>query len=285
MRPSTFTLLFGFSVLACNALNLPAQDALAVGAEKGLQLAWQDNFLEIRGPAISGGPIRIHYLEAYCRAQSTDADWQQHTVIGHRTRLVDQDAHGTRLHLECRLNDGLIVNHKIEAVADEVRFEIVAHNPTDVRSQAHWAQPCIRLDRFTGCTQDNYLPKCFVFVDKKLQRMPFEPWAEKARYTPGQVWHPASVPDADVNPRPVSTVRTSNGLIGCYSQDESQILAVAFEPYQELFQGVIVCLHSDFRLGGIPAGESRTIQGKIYITDADIPSLLKRYKQDFPEHH
>ncbi len=27
------------------------------------------------------------------------------------------------------------------------------------------------------------------------------------------------------------------------------IFATAFEPYQELFQGVVVCLHADFRLG------------------------------------
>ena len=29
-------------------------------------------------------------------------------------------------------------------------------------------------------------------------------------------------------------------------------LATAWEPYQELFQGVIVCMHSDFRIGGLP---------------------------------
>ena len=31
-------------------------------------------------------------------------------------------------------------------------------------------------------------------------------------------------------------------------------MATAWEPYQELFQGVIVCLHSDFRIGGLEAG-------------------------------
>ena len=35
---------------------------------------------------------------------------------------------------------------------DEVDFRLVAHNPTDKASLAHWAQPCIRVDKFTGTT-------------------------------------------------------------------------------------------------------------------------------------
>ena len=62
------------------------------------------------------------------------------------------------------------------------------------------------------------------------------------------------------------------------------ILATAWEPYQELFQGVIVCLHSDFRIGGLEPGESKRIRGKIYLVDADVPALLTRYRKDFPEH-
>ena len=62
------------------------------------------------------------------------------------------------------------------------------------------------------------------------------------------------------------------------------VFAVAFEPYQELFQGVIRCLHSDFRLGGIEPGEAKDIRGKIYFVPNDIPALLKRYQRDFPEH-
>ena len=61
----------------------------------------------------------------------------------------------------------------------------------------------------------------------------------------------------------------SNGLIGCYSADGSMIFATAFEPYQELFQGVIRCLHSDFRLGGLKPGERLEIRGKIYIVKND----------------
>jgi len=41
------------------------------------------NWLVIRDAQIPGGEIRSTYLEAYCRAGSTDADWVQHTVIKH----------------------------------------------------------------------------------------------------------------------------------------------------------------------------------------------------------
>jgi hypothetical protein len=73
-------------------------------------------------------------------------------------------------------------------------------------------------------------------------------------------------------------------LIGVYSADEKKILATAWEPYQELFQGVIACIHSDFRIGGLKPGETKNIRGKIYIVDADPAALLKRYEKDFPEH-
>ena len=61
-------------------------------------------------------------------------------------------------------------------------------------------------------------------------------------------------------------------------------MAVAFEPYQELFQGVIVCIHSDFRIGGLAPGQTKHIRGKLYIVDADVEALLRRYDRDFPEH-
>jgi len=62
------------------------------------------------------------------------------------------------------------------------------------------------------------------------------------------------------------------------------IFATAFEPYQELFQGVIRCLHSDFRLGGLGPRETLQIKGKIYLVKNDEAALLKRYRNDFPRH-
>ena len=114
--------------------------------------------------------------------------------------------------------------------------------------------------------------------------MPTPQWALQARYIPGQVWAAPGVDRNDVNPRPLSPLTPGNGLIGCFSADESRIFAVAFEPYQELFQGVAVCLHSDFRLGGLQPGEVRRVQGRIYLVPNDVTALLARYERDFPEH-
>jgi hypothetical protein len=247
------------------------------------RLKWEKNFLTITGRNLPGSEIKVHYLEAYCRDGSTDRDWKE-TTIGHKTELVASENDGRKLRLKCALNDGVVVSHVITAVDDGVGFRVTATNPTKTASRAHWAQPCMRVDAFTGGTQQSYLSKSFVFYDHKLTRMPTRNWATKARYIPGQVWVPEGVDRNDVNPRPLSSVVPSNGLIGCFSKDESAIVAMAWEPYQELFQGVVVCLHSDFRIGGLQPGETKNIHGKIYLVDANVESLLKRYRRDFPEH-
>jgi hypothetical protein len=259
----------------------------AAGA--GLTLGREGNWLIIRGARIPGGEIRVNYLEAYCRAGSTDADWFKHTVIPHTNVLISLSADKKVLRLRDTLADGLIVEHTITAGDDEVDFRLVAKNPTKHRSEAHWAQPCVRLGAFTGFSNDlnqgdlnDYLPKCFIFLDGQLARMPTRDWATQARYTPGQVWGAPGVPRTDLNPRPLSKLTPSNGLIGCFSGDDKLIFATAWEPYQELFQGVLRCLHSDFRLGGPGPGTTRTIRGKIYIVPNDVPALLKRYRRDFP---
>ena len=71
--------------------------------------------------------------------------------------------------------------------------------------------------------------------------------------------------------------------MGCVSSNDKWILALVWEPYQELFQGVIRCLHSDFRIGGLSPGESKRIRGRIYIVENNFPGLLARYRRDFPE--
>jgi hypothetical protein len=126
------------------------------------------------------------------------------------------------------------------------------------------------------------LKKSFVFLDGRLSTMPTKGWATEARYTPGQVWAAPGVAPDDVNPRPLNPHTPSNGLIGCFSADDSMIFATAWEPYQELFQGVITCLHSDFRIGGLEPGETKKIRGKIYFVPNDVPALLERYAKDFP---
>jgi hypothetical protein len=274
--------------VACLATLFLPLACVAAGA--GLTLDREGQLLIIRGDRLPGREIRINYLEAYCRAGSTDADWVKHTVIRHTNELVSLSGDHKVMHLRDTLADGLVVEHAITAGTDEIDFRLVAHNPTAHRSEAHWAQPCVRLGPFTGFTNkldqtslNDYLPKCFIFLDGRLARMPTHDWATQARYTPGQVWCPKNVPRSDVNPRPLSRLLPSNGLIGCFSGDEKLILATAWEPYQELFQGVIRCLHSDFRLGGLGAGQTLQIRGKIYILPNNIPALLKRYQHDFPE--
>lgn len=248
-----------------------------------LRIHWEKNYLTISGESLKEREIKIHYLEACCRDRSTDADWVAHTYIGHETKLIEAASKGDFIKLACKVKDGLEVTHEIRSTLDEVSFEIVAHNPTPKRSEAHWVQPCIRLDKFTGANQETYLAKSFVFLDGKAERMPTRDWAMKARYVPGQVWRGPGIDVRDVNPRPLSKHLPSNGLIGCFSADEKQIFATAFEPYQELFQGVAVCLHSDFRLGGLEPGETKKVRGKMYIVPADMNALLKRYESDFPE--
>ncbi|MBX3439163.1 MAG: hypothetical protein KF861_16860 [Planctomycetaceae bacterium] len=275
------------NVLRSNAIVLLvlSQTALQLSAAEPqpLRLRWEKNFLTIQGDQLPGGEMKVHYLEAYCRAGSTDADWGKHTRMQHRTELLETGGEGTYLKLRCHVEDGLIVTHEIRSTHDEVDFRLVANNPTDKRSEVHWAQPCIRVDRFTGGDQESYLARSFVFLDGELERMPTRNWATQARYVPGQVWCPRGVDRNDVNPRPLSDLVPSNGLIGCYSADESMIFATAFEPYQELFQGVAVCLHSDFRLGGLMPGQTQPIRGKIYVVPNNVPALLARYRADFPE--
>jgi hypothetical protein len=259
----------------------------SASADEGLRLRRDANWLYVVHGKLPGGSIRINYLEAYCRPNSTDADWSK-TVIPHSSTVVSAAPDGKRIELRDTLEDGVVMNHVITAEDDEVRFTLIATNPTPRISEAHWAQACPRLGPFTGFGKDDtsgdlndYLPKCFIFLDGVLTRMPMKPWAEKARYVPGQTWCPRGVPRTDVNPRPLSSLVPSNGLIGCFNADETMIFATAWEPYQELFQGVARCLHADFRIGGLRPGESKTIRGRIYILTNDIPALVKRYERDF----
>jgi hypothetical protein len=279
-----------FAVVLMGVMLMPSENIAAPAVNKAaLRLSYEPGWLSIHGARLPGGTLRIHYLEAYCRAGSTDADWVQHTMIAHKTDLLSLSDDGKKLHLRDTLADGVVVEHEITARDDEVDFRLTAHNPGGKPSEAHWAQPCVRLAAFTGCDEkdaniEDYLDKCFIFLDGKQTRLPTRDWATQARYTPGQVWCPLGVSRTDVNPRPLSNIVPSNGLIGAFSGDEKMLFATAWEPYQELFQGVARCLHSDFRLGGLQPGETKKIRGKIYIVPADVPALLARYERDFPEH-
>ena len=68
----------------------------------------------------------------------------------------------------------------------------------------------------------------------------------------------------------------------CISKDQKWLLASVWDPCQELFQGVIRCIHSDFRIGGLEPGEKKEIRGKMYLMKNDINAFLKIYDQEFP---
>jgi hypothetical protein len=292
MLASTLLLMVLATAVAQDKAS-PAKDATnpgkAAAADKPapLTITWSKNMLIVYGEHLPGKQIKTHYLEAYCRPGSTDRVWNE-TVIGHKTELIQANKDKTMIQLRCTLKDGVIVDHTITAGADEIDFRVVAKNPTDKPSLAHWVQPCVRVGDFTGSNDPKmkweYIKKSFIFLDGKLEMMPTRDWATKARYIPGQVWRPANVPADDVNPRPLNKHHPSNGLIGCFSGDNKMILGSAWEPYQELFQGVIVCVHSDFRIGGLAPGESKKIRGKLYLVPNDVKALLARYQKDFPEH-
>jgi hypothetical protein len=278
---------FWSGILLVIAAALAGGGAGAVGEGTGLRIEWEKNLLTVREAGAPDWLVEVNYLEAFCRPGSTDRDWRE-TTIPHRTEKVDAAADGRSLRLRSTLSDGVVVEHALRAGEDEVDFRLTATNPTAAVSEAHWAQPCMRVDRFTGvqrvANSEAYLPQSFIFLDGQLTRMPTPQWATRARYTPGQTWCPAHVPRTDVNPRPLNPRVPSNGLIGCYSADGKRLLATAWEPYQELFQGVVVCLHADFRLGGLKPGETKRARGKIYLGAADVPALLAKYARDFPEH-
>ncbi len=266
-------------------LALLSHSHVAADEERELTLAWDKEILTVAGKHLPGGALEIWYIEAFCRPGSTERDWSR-TVIPHKTEVVSTGLEHRSIKLRSLLGDGVVVDHEIRAGRDEVDFQVVARNPTSARSLAQWAQPCIRVNRYAGTKLEHnseaYLPHCFIYVDGKPVRMPLEAWAKKALYTPGQVWCPIGVSRDDVNPRPLSSIVPSNGLIGCVSADGKELVATAWEPYQELFQGVIVCLHSDFRIDGLEPGQSKTIRGKIYLMPADFPALESRYHHDFP---
>jgi hypothetical protein len=261
--------------LLCTALFL----LLIQAAEAALEIAWTNNMLRIRGPQVPGDYVEIWYLEAFCRSGSTRQDWSK-TTIPHKTEMIS--ATTRKIRLRTRVEPSVVIEHDITAGEDEVEFKVLARNEGTVLVDVQWFQPCMRVDRFTGAKQADYINKSFIFTDKGLNLLHELPRNEEAIYRGGQVYVPAGVSLLDVNPRPISTIKPANGLIGCYSRDGKQMLATAWDQTQELFQGVIVCLHNDPGIGGLKPGESRTLKGKVYILPNDVDLLLKRYRADFP---
>jgi hypothetical protein len=254
--------------------------AAKLSAAEGLRIAWDKNMLTVSGPNLPGGSLQTWYLEAFCRNGSTHQEWDK-TTIPHRTELISQDANGKRIQLRTTVEPSVIVDHEITAGKDEVTFRVKIQNNGKEKAGVHWFQPCSRVDKFTGKNQNDYITKSFVFTKEGLQRLSDLPRNEEAVYKGGQVYVPAGISKDDVNPRPISSITPVNGLIGCFSADEKQLFAAAWSDTQELFQGVIVCLHNDPRVGGLAAGETKELFGKMYFLPNYPKLLLRRYEKDF----
>jgi hypothetical protein len=242
-----------------------------------LQIAWDKNILTVSGD-FPGGKIETLYLEAYCRAGARDRAWKE-TVLPHTTEMLSGD--GVSITLLDKVAGGVEVTHRITAGRGEIDFQVQAVNRGSGYVDAQWVQPCVRVGPFTGCDKSTYVRRSFIFINEKRVFLDQARRSEEAIYKGGQLYIPPEINRADCNPRPHSPDVPSNRLIGCVSQNNQWLWATAWEPTQELFQGVILCLHNDFRLGGLSPGETKKARGKMYIMENDVDLLLARYHRDF----
>lgn len=249
-----------------------------------LEISWTNNLLTVSGPNLPGGKVDVWYLEVFCRSGAHTQVWGK-TTIPHKTTLLTNEGNRV-LRFRTLVQTNVEVTHIVTAGADEIdfRFALVNRGAEDMGVQ--WFQPaCIRVEKFTGCVQSNYTAKSFVFTGRGLTTLAEarRSLATNALYHGGQVFIMPGVEPRDANPRPLSHDRPANGLIGCFSADGRQLLATALSVTHELFEGVYVCLHSDPRIGGLKAGETKTIHAKLYVLTNDVPALLRRYERDFPQ--
>jgi hypothetical protein len=247
----------------------------------GLHIQWKNNLLTISGDDLPGKKMDIVYLEAFCKTGSTNRVWDE-TKIPHKTELISTGDNDKHIKLRTIVQPDIEVIHDIQARNDEVEFDLVLHNKSDKDIDIDWFQPCILVDQFTNRKQENYISRCFIFTDSGLTTLDKTRRTEEGFYKGGQTYIPAGINLKDVNPRPISPDQPANGLIGCFSDDNKYIMATAWDNYQELFQGIFVCIHSDPRIGGLKAGEVKKLRGKLYIIKNDPEKLLQRYQRDFP---
>lgn len=271
---------------ACRSLFVPivllvATGFLSAAEGHGLRVAWTNNILTVSGANLPGGSLEVLYLEAFCRSGSVNRDWRQ-TTFPHKTTLVKSSKDGRDLRLLTKVEPNVEVTHDVKARGDEVTFDFRLKNRGESPVDLNWFQPaCIRVDRFTGLGQSNYIEKSFIFTRRGLTLMSETERREEAFYRGGQVYVPTGINLHDVNPRPISPDVPVNGLIGCFSKDGRWILATAWDRTHELFQGVYVCLHADPHVGGLAPGETKRVRGKLYLFEGDANALLRRYERDF----
>lgn len=263
--------------VGCVLLFLSAGD---IGAADTFKLAWRTNVLTVSGEKLPGGTLNVWWLEAFCRRGSTKRPWNE-TTIPHKTELVSADPKGQRLRLSSKVETGVEMLQELRVVENGIKIDVELKNSGNEPVDLEWFEPCIHVDRFTGRNQTNYIGRCFIFTERGLTMLDKLPRNEEALYRGGQVYVPRGINHLDVNPRPISPVTPANGLIGCISADDQYLLATAWDQTQHLFQGVIVCIHSDPHVGGLKPHETKKLRGMIYLMKNDVAKLLKEYRQDF----
>ncbi len=267
------TCIFGFNRHAKNSTE-------KTGRSDILRIHWKDNILTISGDKLPGKKMDVLYLEDFCKTGSTNRNWEE-TIIPHKTELISTEDNNTHIKLRTIVQQDIEVTHDIRTRKDEVEFNLVLHNKGNKAMDVDWFQPCIRVDKFTNRRQEDYLSRSFIFTHSGLTTLDKTRRTEEALYKGGQIYVPAGINPNDVNPRPLSPDMPVNGLIGSFSDDSKYLMATAWDNYQELFQGIFVCIHSDPRIGGLKAGEVKKLRGKIYIVKNDPENLLRRYHRDF----
>jgi hypothetical protein len=249
-------------------------------AADSLTISWTNNHLTVAGPNLPGNTLDIWYLEAFCRSNSTHQSWNK-TTIPHKTQLVSGNS--THLRFRTTVSTNVEMLHEVKAGEDALDFIFELKNLGATPVDLEWFQPCcIRVDKFTGLKQSNYMSRSFIFTSDGLTTLDKTRRTEAAIYRGGQVFVPGGINLSNVNPRPISETQPQNGLIGCFSADNQYLLATASDKTHELFEGVIVCLHSDPHVGGLQPGETKKVHSKLYIMKNDVPALVERYRRDFP---
>ncbi|MFZ2148008.1 MAG: hypothetical protein WAV28_12370 [Sedimentisphaerales bacterium] len=273
----TVVLLVGTVVFLSSCAAPQTIPLLDAAPDQNVKLDYSGRMLMVTHPLLGDKPLRIDCMEAYCKKGSTHRRWEN-TIIPQQNEVVSKSPH--EIKVKTSLAMGVEVMHRFAVVADEILFEATFTNLNDKAVDVEWMQPCIRIADFAGLGQDEYISRCFIFTKKGLTRLNETNRTEEAIYRGGQVYVPAGINRDDVNPRPLSPDVPANNLIGCFSADEKALLATAWTDVQELFQGVIVCIHADPRIGGLAPHQTKKIWGKLYIIPNDINELLRRYHRD-----
>jgi len=118
--------------------------------------------------------------------------------------------------------------HEVRTGSNTIDFQFALTNQGRQPLDLEWFQPaCIRVGRFTGMDQSNYVSRSFIFTERGLTTLDKTRRRQEGFYRGGQVYVPNGINLADVNPRPICQDQPVNGLIGCFSVDDKQVLATA----------------------------------------------------------